>query len=95
MKSKWELVEHYIDKRVGFYVAKYAEPESEAEHRLQIAIGHDHCAHCGHVRPKTNLGHIDAHAIRIQEHQSLQLSHDQMDEWAARLNIPVRHRGRR
>lgn len=95
MRSKWGLLEHFLDKRLGFYIAKLSEPESESEHRLQIATGFDACPHCGHVRPKTNLGLIDGRAILAQELASLQQSHDDQDKWAAAMNVPVRKKGRK
>lgn len=95
MKLIWQLDEHFVDKRLGMYIAKLSEPESEAEHRLQIELAHDSCPHCGHVRPKTNTHLIDGRAILAREMESLNQSHKNMDDWAARMNVPVRKKSRR
>lgn len=80
----------FLDLRTGFHIVPLHEPDTGAEHMLQIQTGHDSCPHCGGVKPKTNLGEIDAKKIIADHIDALNLSHSNQRAYARRHGVPVR-----
>lgn len=85
----WQVSRQHVDKALGHDIIHLHEPQSGAEHIIQIIVGHQSCPVCGHVRPKTDLGDIDRHAIIAQEIANLELSHANAEAWARKHRIPI------
>lgn len=81
-----------LDLRTGMHIIPLHEPDSGAEHKLQIETVHDSCPLCGHVKPKTNLGEIDAKKLITDEIAALNLSHNNQRAYARKHSVPVRGR---
>lgn len=90
----WQVKAQHLDKRLGMVIVHLHEPESGAEHRLQICVGADSCPLCGHVHIKTNLGQVDARAILARELEQLQADHAQQEAYARKFNIQVRKKAK-
>lgn len=90
--QKKNTAEHkeFLDLRTGMHIVPVHEPDSGAEHKLQIQTGHDSCSLCGHVKPKTNLDEIDAKKLIADELTALNLSHSNQRAYARRHGVPVR-----
>ena len=86
----WQKKSEFADLRTGMHVTTLHDPETGAEHKLQIQIGADCCPHCGHATPKTNLGELN-----IAEHVSNEIaarnqSHADMRAFAQKHRVQVR-----
>lgn len=79
-----------VDLRTGMHLIPLIEPESGAEHRLQINIGHQACPHCGHAKAAGNLDELDVAKIVADEIAELNLSHGDMAAYAAKHRVQVR-----
>lgn len=92
MWQKKSTAEHkeVLDLRTGMHLIPLHDPDSGSEHRLQIVTGHEHCHHCGHVKPKDNLESIDTQQIIANEIAALNLSHANQRAYAAKHNVRVR-----
>lgn len=86
----WEVKLQQLDKRLGMVIIHLHEPDSRAEHKLQIMVGHDACPHCGHLTLKTNTGDLDPRALLAEEMKLLEASHAQQDAFARKHGIPLR-----
>ncbi len=86
----WKLKHHEFDHTVQRHYAVLHDPATGAEHHLAIYTGHDSCALCGHVQPKTNTGELDFKAILQEELANLEASHAQSVAYAKKHNIPVK-----
>ena len=85
----WQLKEHHLDKHLGRHYAILHEPVTGAEHHIIVLTGHDTCATCGHVQPKTNTGELDFKEILKSELEALEQSHAQSEAYAKRHGIPI------
>lgn len=88
-KKNTEEHKEMVDLRTGMHLIPLIEPNSGAEHRLQIVIGHDACAACGHVKPKTNTDEIDPKQHIKQEMTALEQSHANQRAYAKKHGVPV------
>ena len=86
----WAKQTEHLDLRTGYHVITLSDPETGHTHKLQIQIGADSCPHCGHVRPKTNLGQIDPKRHIEEELTALTKSHTEQRLYAAKHNVRVR-----
>jgi hypothetical protein len=86
----WQKKKEFLDLRTGMHVIHLHEPESKAEHIIQINVGHESCPHCGHVKPQTNLEAFDAHKIVAEEIELLEKNHAAATAYAAKHKVPVR-----
>jgi len=83
----WKKRHEIVDTRTKMHVITLHEPDSGAEHKLQIMIGHDSCPHCGHITLKDG---IDAAQHVANELALLNQSHAAMKEHAERHRAPLR-----
>jgi hypothetical protein len=94
--QKKHTTEHkeVLDLRQGMHIVPLHDPESGAEHKLQIRTGHEltSCPLCGHVVPCTSLGEIDIQKHIADEIAALELSHANQRAYAAKHKVPVRGR---
>lgn len=79
-----------MDLRSGMHIVPLYEPESGAEHVLQIQTGHDYCPHCGSVKPKDSLGEIDTAKLIADQIAALNTSHRNQREYARKRGVPIR-----
>lgn len=88
----WQRKREYLDLQTGMHVLTLHDPESGAEHKLQIMTGHDFesCHHCGHVKPKTNLDELDVQGLIAAEIESLNKSHANQTAYAKKHRVPIK-----
>ena len=79
-----------VDLRTGFHIIPLIEPETGAEHKMQITIGHASCPHCGHVTPRGNLGQLDTQQLIADELEALNQSHLAMRQHATKNRVQIR-----
>jgi uncharacterized protein (UPF0212 family) len=63
----WALHNEFFDHGTGMHVMHLKNAATGDTHILQIDLGADECAHCGHKVAKSNVGEIDARA-EMQHH---------------------------
>lgn len=85
----WLKKAEFADLRTGMHVVTLTEPDTGAEHKLQVQIGADTCPHCGHCAPKTNFGEIDMPKLIAEEIAARNKSHNDMRAHAQKHRVPV------
>lgn len=90
--QKKNTAEHkeVLDLRTGMHIIPLIEPETGAEHKIQVVTGHEFCHHCGHVKPQTSLEEIDTQKIIADEIEALNVSHANQRAYAEKHNVTVR-----
>ena len=85
----WQKKSEHLDKRTGIHHVILHEPESGAEHHVQILVGHGVCHSCGAVHQVAKDGQLDIRARIDSILANLQASHDAMEEHAVKHQVPV------
>lgn len=80
----------FINAILQMHVIPLHDPDTGAEHKLQVMLVHDSCPLCGHCTPKTNLGEIDTPKLIAQEIASLNQSHGNIRTYAKKNRAPIR-----
>lgn len=86
----WQKKSEVLDPKTGMHVIHLHNPETGGEHKLQIAVGHDSCSHCGHAVAKANLADIDPKYHLATEIAELNLSHANMVAYAEMHKVTLR-----
>jgi hypothetical protein len=85
----FSLHQQYLDTASGFHVIELRD-ERGNRHLVQLAVGHDSCPSCGAVHPKDILGNLDPAATVQQIKEALNMSQQQMLDYAGRHGLTVR-----
>lgn len=85
----WEVKSQHIDKALGQHIIHLHEPETKAEHVIQIIVGQHACPVCGHVRVVDNAGELNPREIIAGEVANLEAAHAQSHDYARKHNVPI------
>jgi hypothetical protein len=83
----WEKKSEHVDMALKRHYVVLEESQTGAQHHVSIYLGHDSCPLCGHVKPKTETGEIDPHAIIRQEIAELEGSAAHTHAYARRHGV--------
>lgn len=86
----FEVKSQYVDKALGQHIVHLHDDATGAHHVIQIIVGQESCAVCGHVRIAENVEELNPHAIIRGEVENLEKAHAQSHAYARKHNIPVK-----
>lgn len=86
----WQKKHEFADLQRGMHVITLHEPETGAEHKLQVTIGPEACPHCGHLTPTSNLGELNLAEHISNEINALNQSHAQMRAYSQKHRVKIR-----
>lgn len=83
----WQVRNQYLDRQIGHHVVHLHDPNTGAEHVLQIIVGQESCPTCGHVKVSENVNEISPREIIAQEIAELEKAHAQAQSYARQHGI--------
>lgn len=89
----WQKRDHVLDRTQGMHIITLHDPETKAEHKLQINLGHalSSCPHCGHVKEAgMDIEAFDPESYIKEQIAELDRIHGKVKSYGERHKIPVR-----